>query len=134
MTTWIGIIITAAFLGFLAMNAARSSSISAATAHAQKTGELTPLVAAIEATPEADQPTQWDHAIETLWGQYAREEAAELIIEAAHRSDADIVQYWIRHVHEVEPAIAEQYFTDEFMREHFDPETAARCVKGGCCG
>lgn len=134
MLTWMGIILTVAVLALLAKTALRASGVAAGTAHARKTGELSAVISAIETTPFAEQATQWDQAIGELWQSYAREEAARLVIEAADRSDADIIQYWIRQVLEVEPEIASTHFTQEFLDEHFQPEVAAKCGRSGCCG
>jgi hypothetical protein len=134
MLIWMGIILTVVVLALLAKSAMRTSGVAAGTAHARKTGELGALVAAIETTPYSEQATQWDQAIGELWQSYAREEATRLVMEAAERSDADIIQYWIRQVLEVEPEIASEHFTQEFLEEHFQPEVAAKCGRTGCCG
>ena len=134
MLTWIGIILTVVMLALLAKSAMRASGVAAGTAHARKTGELESLIAAIETTPFSEQATQWDQAIGELWQSYSREEATRLVMQAAQRSDADIIQYWIRQVLEVEPELAAQHFTQEFIDEHFKPEVAAKCGRGSCCG
>ncbi|TXD43754.1 hypothetical protein FRC96_01125 [Lujinxingia vulgaris] len=103
-------------------------------AHAMRTGELAGVLAAVESASPAEQPTLWDHAIGELWKAYQRETATRLITEAAARSDADIVQYWVRQAMEVEPEIAAQYFSPEFLEAFFKPEVAARCGRKGCCG
>lgn len=134
MLLWMGIILTVAMLAFMAKSVMRTSSVSAGTAHARKTGELDLLIEAIETTPYQEQATQWDQAIGELWQAYAREEAAKLVVEAAKRSDADIIQYWIRRVIEVEPEIASERFSEEFMEEYFRPEIASKCGRSSCCG
>ncbi|MFP4601193.1 MAG: hypothetical protein ACLFVJ_23295 [Persicimonas sp.] len=134
MLIWLGIIAGVALVGFIVVNGLQSSTIDAAAAHAQKTGNLAPLLAAIESKSESDHPTHIDHAIGELWQAYAREEAARFVVEIAERSDADIIQYWIKRIGEVEPAIAEEVFTEEFLAEHYRPEVASRCGRTGCCG
>ncbi len=134
MLTWMGIILTVVMLALLAKSVMRTSGVAAGTAHARKTGELGVLISAIETTPYSEQATQWDQAIGELWQAYAREEAARLVMEAAARSDADIIQYWIRQILEVEPEIAAQTFSQEFLEEYFQPEVAAKCGRSGCCG
>lgn len=133
MTTWIGIAIGAVIVGFVLRSAFSGTSIKAATDLARETGKIELLVEAIEARPESEQATHWDHAIDSLWNSYAREEAARLTMEAAPRCDSDAIQYWMRQVLEVEPEIASNVFTPEFLDEFFKPEIAAQCGKG-CCG
>ena len=134
MLTWTVLAGSVAIVFFVARQAFQSSGISSALAHARTTGEIDDLVTAIEASPEKEQPNHWDQAIGALWREYAREDAARLVIEAAQRSEANVVQYWIRQVLEVEPEIASVVFTQEFMDASFRPEIAAACGKGCGCG
>ncbi len=99
---------------------------------ARATGEVGGLVAAIEASPAASRATLWDQAIGALWADYAREAATHLIMAGAQRSDADILQYWIQRVMEVEPEIAHEFFSDDFLTVYFRPQVAAGCGKCGC--
>ncbi|RAL25311.1 hypothetical protein DL240_03620 [Lujinxingia litoralis] len=101
---------------------------------AMRTGEIAGVLAAVESASPKEQPTLWDHAIGELWKSYHRETAISLIREAATRSDADIVQYWVRQAMEVEPEIASQVFSPEFLEAYFKPDVAARCGRKGCCG
>ena len=133
MVTWIGIAIGAIIVGFVLRSALSGTSVKAATDLARETGKLDLLIEAIESRPESEQATRWDRAIDSLWNSYAREEAARLTMEAAKRCESDALQYWMRQVLEVEPEIASEVFTPEFLNEHFDPEIAAKCGKG-CCG
>src|SRR5690606_21977740 len=98
---------------------------------AHRTGDIVPLVAVIAAT-NTDQATLWHQSINSLWQSYARETAARLIVEAASRTDAPIVQYWVSRVLEVEPEIAEDHFPPEFLAELFRPEVAKSCGPCGC--
>ena len=134
MLIWMAIFASLAVVAFVARSAFRTSGVAAGVSFAQQTGRLDVLIDAIEARPEAEQATQWDQAIGALWRDYAREEAARLVVEAAQRCEADVVQYWIRQVAEVEPEIAQEQFSEEFLAEHFRPEVAARCGRTGCCG
>jgi hypothetical protein len=134
MLTWMGIILTVGFVALLAKSAMRTSGVAVGTTQARESGELGTLIEAIETTPFAEQATQWDQAIGELWQSYARDEAARLVVEAAKRNDADVIQYWIKQVIEVEPEIASEHFDEEFMAEYFQPEVAAKCGRGGCCG
>lgn len=113
---------------------AMGGGLKRALDYAHRSGEIAPLTDALSRVPEASRPTQWDFVIGSLWRAYRREQAAALVVVATAHTDADIVQYWIRQVLEVEPEIAQSTFTPEFLQEHFRPEVALRCGKKGCCG
>ena len=129
----LGIGITVIIALFLGRTATETSRVSEAIAQTRQTGEVDGLVAVVEAHPPDKQATKWDHVIGELWQAYARREAARLVVEAAERSEATILQYWIRQVLEVEPDIAEEVFSDAFLEEHFRPDVAARCGKSCGC-
>jgi len=134
MSSWIWIVLGTAVVGFVASLSFRGNPMKRALAHAKRTGEVGALVEAIEAD-SGDRATAWDKAISHLWQDYAREAAASLVVEAAARTNADVVQYWIRQVVEVEPEIAAEAFTPEFIEVSYKPEVAGRCGKSGCgCG
>lgn len=118
------------FVGRMALD---NSSVDSALAETKKTGDPMPVVEAITAVDEERRPTKWDYAINRLWQAYARETAAAVIVAAAERSEATILQYWIQQVLQVEPEIAETTFSEEFLETHYRPEVAARCGKSGCC-
>lgn len=128
-----GIAIGLAVLLFLGRMAFETSQLEDALAEARSSGDLEGLVEAVEAAPADKRPTKWDYALDQLWNAYERETAAELVVEAAPRSDATILQYWIQEVLQVEPKIADRVFSEEFLERHFDPEVASRCGKSGCC-
>ena len=119
---------------FLARMASQGAKLGDAIAQTRRTESPGPVVEFVEQAPEEKRPAMWDQAIGDLWNAYAREEAAALVMAAARRSDATILQYWIRQVLEVEPEIAERMFPESFLRTHFKPKVAARCGKSGCCG
>lgn len=100
---------------------------------AHRTGEIPALVATIEGAPPKIQPTLWDQAIGSLWNEYARETAIRLVMAAAERCEGDIVQYWIKKVIDVEPELAQDYFTEDFLLRYFRPDIASRCGRRGCC-
>ncbi len=133
MIIWIGTAIGAVIVAWVLRSAFSGTSIKAATDLARETGKLDLLIETIEARSEAEQATRWDHAIDSLWNSYAREEAARLTMAAAQRCDSDAIQYWMRQVLEVEPQVASDVFTQEFLDAYFKPEIAAKCGKG-CCG
>ncbi len=124
----IGVVVTAAVI----LGSKSKSGLARGLVKARATGEVGGLVAAIEASPVASRATLWDQAIGALWADYAREAATNLIMAGAQRSDADILQYWIQRVMEVEPEIAEAYFSEDFLAEHFRPQVAAGCGRCGC--
>ncbi|MBA2662654.1 MAG: hypothetical protein H0U74_10195 [Bradymonadaceae bacterium] len=136
MLQWWWIVIALATVAvairFVRPGGAATNSLARALVQARATGEVAGLVIAIESSPLATRATLWDQTIGSLWGEYAREAATQLILEAAQRSDAAIVQYWMRRVIEVEPELAEEHFSEEFLAEHFRPEIAAACGRCGC--
>lgn len=111
-----------------------TQGINGALKEVRKTGEVSAVVAAVEAAPEKKHPNMWDQAIGTLWQEYRREEAMELMMEAAERSDAPVIQFWLKNAMEVEPELAEEVFSEEFLTEKFRPNVAAQCGRVGCCG
>jgi hypothetical protein len=132
--TWMWVMFGAAAFGVVAAVGFRGSALSRALKHARKTGEVADLAEVIATSPDKGQATRWDHAINSLWQGYSREAATLLVVEAATRSDADIVQYWIGQILQVEPEFAGQHFSEDFLAEHFEPEVASRCGRKGCCG
>lgn len=131
---WLGLAVAVIIALWMARTASRSTGIGSRIAHAAETGELHLLVEAIEQIPEGERPTHWDQAIGRLWQEYARDTATRLVKAAAERSEADIIQYWIQRVHEVEPELAEEHFDEEFMERYFRPEVARQCGRSSCCG
>ena len=112
----------------------RPNAKKRALARARHTGELGPLIDWVEQRPLVAQADAWDQLMLGLWQRYERGLAAALIMAAAPRSDAKIVQYWIGQVISIEPEIAQEVFTQAFLAEHFRPEVAAACGKCGCGG
>ena len=108
--------------------------LQAAMKQARKTGEVAGIVAAIEEAPEKKHPNLWDQTIGTLWQEYHREAALTLMMAAAIRSEAPIVQYWLKRALEVEPELAQEIFTEDFLSDYFRPDVAAKCGRVGCCG
>ncbi len=100
---------------------------------ARQTGEVAGIVAAVEAAPEKKHPNLWDQAISTLWQEYHREAALVLMVAAARRSDAPIVQFWLKKAMDVEPELVAEHFDEEFLEEYFRPEVAAKCGRVSCC-
>lgn len=111
-----------------------TGKMAAALDEARQSGEVAGIVAAIEDAPEKRHPNLWDQSISTLWEEYHREAAMDLMVAAARRSEAPIVQFWLKNAMEVEPQMAEERFSDEFLEQYFKPSVAAQCGRVGCCG
>ncbi len=122
-----------AVVGFAAFSL-RKSPIEQGIKTARDSGEVSQLVEAIVAKKARDEATEWDAAITKLWNTYHREAATKLVMAATEHSQADILQYWIQRIWEVEPEIAQAHYTKDFIDAHFKPEVAAKCGRKGCCG
>lgn len=110
-------------------------TLSKGIALAQKTGELSGIESAVQGLPHERMVTAFHTAIKELWDAYERETAVRLIREVTETvPDEDIVQFWMRKALEVEPELAQQYFSETFLVAYFKPKVAARCGTGGCCG
>lgn len=134
MSSWLWIAFGVFVVGFIAAGTWRPGGMRRALAHARRTGDVAQIVVHIEQSPGSDRATMWDNAIGELWQAYAREAAARLIVEATSRSDAQVLQYWIRQVLEIEPEIAAEVFDQEYLEAHFKPDVAAQCGRCGSCG
>jgi hypothetical protein len=134
MSTWLLVGIGAAVVGFVAVGSRRGQSFSGALQRAKRQGELDGLIQAIERAPKIEQATLWDQAIGRLWQSYERQTAARLAREAVQRSDAQILQYWLKQIMEVEPEIAAEVFDQAFLLAFFQPEVAKSCGRCGSCG
>ena len=97
-------------------------------------GEVGPYVSYVMKAPEKKRANLWDQGISRLWRGYRRETAMELMKVAAVKSPAPVVHFWIRQALEIEPEMAAEVLGEEFLREHFRPDVAARCGRVGCCG
>lgn len=134
MTTTIWICCAVGALALVAVPMARPNAKKRALARARATGDLGGLIAWVEAKPLVAQADAWDQLLLGLWQRYERELAARVIMEAAPRSEAKIVQHWIAQVLSIEPELAQEIFTQEFLAKHFRPDVAAQCGKCGCGG
>ncbi len=112
----------------------RPGGLTRALARAKVTGDLEAVVAHVERLTPSAQADAWHQVMARLWERYDRELAARLMVEAAPRCDAKIVQYWIRQALEIEPEIAQEVFTPMFLATHFRADDAAQCGKASCCG
>lgn len=98
-----------------------------------KSQDLTSLLSFVRAKEDFDaQATAFNTATRSMWDRYERALAGRFIREMGPGiAKANIAQYWLKQVQEVEPEIARETLDDEFLREFYNPEHAARCGKFG---
>ncbi len=90
--------------------------------------DLQPIMEVLEKRSTSAQPTGYNHAIRRLWDSYQRPMALSLVRELAkNHGTSNIAQYWIKQVMVVEPALAKEGFSKEFLDTYFQPEVAAQC-------
>jgi len=107
-------------------------SVGVLVERAAATGDLGPLLAALEGKRERVRPTAYHQAITRLWDRYERRPAIELIRElAARHPDARIAQYWMQQAITTEPELAGKSLSPEFLERNFQPEVAAACGPAG---
>ena len=95
---------------------------------AAKSGDLAPVLAALGKKSSSAQPTAFNQAIRLLWDMDRRPLALELVKElAARHGDAKIAQYWLHQALTIEPTIAREVLSQDFVAEHYQPEVAAQC-------
>lgn len=111
----------------------RGADVTSWADHAVASGDLRMLVEHIEKN-DADPGTSWDQAIGQLWQAYNRETAARLVVEGARRTEAPVLQYWIKRFQEVEPELADEHFSEEFLERYYRPEVASKCGRSCGCG
>lgn len=100
---------------------------------AMKTGDIDPVGEAVSAMPAGQQVNAINHSITRLWEGWERETAIRMIHEVTpHIPDELITQFWLRRSMEVEPEIAEHYYSEAFLLAYYKPEVASRCGTGGC--
>lgn len=100
-----------------------------------KSGDIDPIGEAVSALPAGQQINGINLAITRLWEGWERETAIRMIREVAeHIPDELILQTWLRKAMEVEPDLAQQYFSETFILAYFKPDIARTCGTGGCCG
>ena len=134
MTTAMWICCAVGAIALVAVPMARPNAKKRALARARETGDLSALIAWVEAKPLVAQADAWDQILLGLWQRYERELAMKVIMEAAPRSEAKIIQHWIAQALSIERELAEEVFTQEFLLQHFRPVVAAQCGKCGCGG
>ncbi len=134
MSTTLMVAFGVATVALVAAPMVRPNPKKRALARARHTGDLAPIVAFVESRSATGQANTWDQLLGELWRSYDRELVARLLMEAAPRCDARILQYWILQVMNIEAEIAQEIFTPEFLFDHFKPEVAQSCGRCGCGG
>ena len=134
MSMWVMVAAGVFCIGLVAAGPLRRQTLAGALGQARKLTTPEPLVAYIQAQPAPLQADLWDQALGQLWQRYERELVARALVQVAPRSEAKIIQYWMKQVLEIEPEIAQAHFTQDFMDAAFKPEIAAQCGRCGSCG
>jgi hypothetical protein len=134
MSMWVMVAAGVFCIGLVAAWPLRRQTLADALGQARKLATPEPLVAYIQAQPAPLRADLWDQALGQLWQRYERELVARTLVQVAPNNDAKIIQYWMKQVLEIEPEIAQAYFTQEFMDVAFKPEIAAQCGRCGSCG
>ena len=87
---------------------------------------------AIEKRSANSRPTAYNHAIRRMWDSYQRPMAIKLVKNLAENfPDSNISQYWIKQILTVEPGMAKESFSKEFLSHYYKPEVAAQCGQVG---
>ena len=132
MFEWFWIPLTAGGLA-VAFVVFGNKKLDKALEKARTTGEVAGVVTVIEAAPEKKHANLWDQSISALWQEYHRETAIALMVAAARRSDAPVIQFWLKKAMEVEPELASEQLDEGFLEEYFRPAVAAKCGRVSCC-
>ena len=107
-------------------------SLDKVVGQAAKQNDTGPILEAIAKMSAGSQPSAYNRAIRRLWDGYQRPLATELVVELAkNHGDSNIAQYWIKQVMTVEPQMAREKFSREFIKNHYQPEVAAKCGQVG---
>ena len=107
---------------------AATPGLGRAVEKASDADDPTPVVEAIERLKPSGRSAAFNHAIRQLWDRYERPLAVALVKVLAERhTDSLIAQYWLKQVMLVEPDLAREHLSKEFMDGHYKPEVAARC-------
>lgn len=95
---------------------------------ALESGDLQPLLDAIQKRREGSRPDAFNRAIRRIWDEYQRERAVPLIRALAEgHKESLIAQYWLDQLRNVEPELAREALGDEFLKQHYKPEVAKAC-------
>ena len=95
---------------------------------AVKQKDLDVIEQAIKKRSENSRPTLYNHAVRRMWDSYQRPMAINLVKNLAENfPDSNISQYWIKQILTVEPGMAKESFSKEFLSNYYKPEVAAQC-------
>jgi hypothetical protein len=87
---------------------------------------------AIKKRSKNSRPTLYNHAVRRMWDSYQRPMAIDLVKSLAENfPDSNITQYWIKQILSVEPGMAKESFSKEFLSHYYKPEVAAQCGQVG---
>jgi hypothetical protein len=118
------------FIGllFLALN----NPLEKAIQRTLKAENLDPLLEHLGRGNEPALPNMYHRAINRLWTSHERELAAGLVkVLAVTHPSAKISQYWLNQAITIEPAIARDNFSDDFLAQYFNPKVASQCGPAG---
>jgi len=114
----------------VALLAKRGPSPIALARAAAESQDLAPLLQAADALPLKQRPAFFHAATLTLWNGWQRPLAAQLVREFANRHpDERLVQYWLRQMLQIEPAVAGQTFDEPFLAGVYRPDEAKSCCQ-----
>lgn len=121
-------ILVVGLIGAVIVWRSMSPSLAGPIALAREQGDITPVVEVIERMRPGARPAAYNHAIRQIWDAYERPLAIELVkVLAEKHGSALIAQYWLKQVLQVEPHLARQHITQDFIKAHYQPEVAAHC-------
>ena len=113
---------------FLALN----NPLEKAVQRTLKAQSLEPLLEHLTRGNEPALPNMYHRAISRLWTSHERELATGLVkILTVTHPGAKISQYWINQALTIEPAIARDNFSDDFLGQYFNPKVASQCGPAG---
>ncbi len=113
---------------FLALN----NPLEKAVQRTLKAQSLSPLLAHLDKGDNPALPQMYHRAINRLWTSHEREMATTLVrhLTLAH-PQAKISQYWMNQALTIEPVIARENFSDDFLSQYFNPKVASQCGPAG---
>ena len=121
-------LVVAGIFALWALSRTRQDPLALAE-QAVRTGEMSPVLAALRRLPAGSRPTEYHRVIRRLWDGYHREEAVHLAkVFAREHRDAAVAHFWLRQFQQLEPEIAAKHLDPEYLAAYFDPAVAA------CCG
>ena len=91
--------------------------LKAAVEEAIESRKVRPIIAAIEERSLTDKKNAWHKVLDQLWGEYERELAARLLVEAAKVHDSDLIPRWTQQITEIEPSLAMRVLGRKFILE-----------------